>query len=518
MTFDRTPRGAFAQANAKRNHASCHGGITRWGVGALAALAAVTAGCSASPGEVTGGGAPPAAAGQDEDARVKEFLDGLYKPGDVRHSYTDESGQFVDCVDYYAEPGVKAAMARGIMFSEPEHLEVPDEIRTRWTATHTDTATAVERALRDAQEKLRPCPVGTVPHLRITTRDIANRGGLDAFLAPPHRTKPRINASATGQQETPVRAKPPGNVPLDCTPRAVGGVPEIPDYAHTIVDWEGILTSGGFSTMSLDTPNIFPTVSGDGGNHYISQTWISNGSGDYMQGCTTNCWETVEAGAFVVDGSTQPTLAVFSTNSGYAPTGTCWAAYGGNGCVTWVPAADSPYYAAMPLPTGTVSGVRQEITIHTQYVVITRSVRIDGMIFHEHIPIWELIVGLNDAAPVVMGYYLAQDFTGPMARGQANSFQLGGEIEDDSNNWTTPPTLDMGPGVALNSAGIYSKFETPDQSAYHRNYGYTGEPADGAIAGYGTRPCSYGPAPTVYPGYFFFGDIDATFVSRVQPE
>ena len=57
----------------------------------------------------------------------------------------------------------------------------------------------------------------------------------------------------------------------------------------------------------------------------------------------------------------------------------------------------------------------------------------------------------------------------------------------------------MGLGVSLSSGGVYSKFQTPDQMSYHRNYGYTGEPADGLIAGYGTRPCSYGPAATVYP-------------------
>jgi hypothetical protein len=505
-------------ATANTFYATCRARITWAGVGTVAALAAATAACSSAPGEGKAGSAPSAAAVAPRDAasRVKEFLDGLYTPGDVRHSYTDTFEQKVDCVDFYAEPGVKAAMARGIEFPEPEHLDVPDEVRARFPVSQKPAAAPSEQELRDADGNLRSCPDGTVPHHRVTPGEIAKRGGLDAFLAPPHRTKPRLGASEPGPQHDSVR-RPfgGGRFPLDCTPLPVGGVPEIPNYAHTIVDWEGIETTGGISTMSLDTPSIFPTVSGDGGNHYISQTWISNGSGDYMQGCTTDCWETVEAGAWVVDGGTQPTLAVFSTNSGYAPSGTCWAAYGGTSCVTWVPTS-STYYAAMPLPTGDVGGVRQEITIQTQYVVIVRSVRYNGMIYHYRIPIWELIVGLNGAAPTVMGYYLAQDFPGPMGHGSANSFQLGGEIEDDSGNFTTPPALEMGPGVALNRFGVYTQVETPDQMAYHRNYGYTGEPADGAVAPYGTRPCSYGPGQTLLPGYFFFGDIDATFVTRIQ--
>ncbi len=510
-------------ATARAFFATCSTRITWSGVGAAAALAAATAACSSAPAEQGAGAAPwtVAVAGQSEASRVQEFLDGMYKPADVRHSYTDTFGQKVDCVDYYAEPGVKAAVARGIAFSEPEHLEVPEEVRARFPVSQERAAAPRERELRDADGKLRSCPDGFIPHHRVTPEEIANRGGLDAFLAPPHRTKPRLGFGEPAPQLAPRPAVPRGNTPIDCTARAVGGVPEIPEFAHTIVDWEGITTSGGISTMSLDTPSVFSTSppGGFSNNHYISQTWISNGSGDNLSGGTcTDCWQTVEAGAFVPLGATRPNLAVFSTNSGYATAGSCWAAYGGTNCVTWVPAAGSPYYPAMPLPSGVVNGVRQEITIQTQYVVFTRSVRINGMIFHEKVPAWELIVGLNGAAPTVMGYYLAQDFTGPMARGVANSYQLGGEVEDDSKNWTTPPTLDMGLGVAISSAGIYSKFQTPDQMSYHRNYGYTGEPADGLIAGYGTRPCSYGPAETVYPGYFFFGDVDATFLSRIQPE
>jgi hypothetical protein len=81
--------------------------------------APLQAGCGSRVPE--GPGEPALAAPEAVDVhspievqRVQAFLDSRYTAADVRHSFTTKFAETIDCIDFYAQPGVKALVARGV--------------------------------------------------------------------------------------------------------------------------------------------------------------------------------------------------------------------------------------------------------------------------------------------------------------------------------------------------------------------------------------------------------------------
>lgn len=73
---------------------------------------------------------------------MQAFLDARYKASDVRYSFHTAAGQTIDCVDFFAEPGVKALAARGqTLTSIPTAPPVPDAFKNRATTPgpHNET-------------------------------------------------------------------------------------------------------------------------------------------------------------------------------------------------------------------------------------------------------------------------------------------------------------------------------------------------------------------------------------------
>src|ERR1700733_13976358 len=98
---------------------------------ALPSLVLPIAACSSSPAP-TGGAASSvtAHAGATEAERVQSFLDARYTSADVRYSFHTRAGQDIDCVDFFAEPGVKALAARGEpITSIPKPPPLPDSAK-----------------------------------------------------------------------------------------------------------------------------------------------------------------------------------------------------------------------------------------------------------------------------------------------------------------------------------------------------------------------------------------------------
>ncbi len=66
-----------------------------------------------TPDELSEAPAVGAAGAALEQDRIQAFLDARYTQRDVWHSFEAKSGQMIDCIDFFAQPRVKALAARG---------------------------------------------------------------------------------------------------------------------------------------------------------------------------------------------------------------------------------------------------------------------------------------------------------------------------------------------------------------------------------------------------------------------
>src|SRR5262249_39789876 len=106
------------------------------------------------------------AATPTEGERVQRFLDDRYKSSDIHHSFTTKFGEAIDCIDFMAQPGVKALVARGESIVRPSTPPQSPFVPTQ-------LADVAFTGQPDQEGRPRACPDGSVPMLRISTSDIA---------------------------------------------------------------------------------------------------------------------------------------------------------------------------------------------------------------------------------------------------------------------------------------------------------------------------------------------------------
>lgn len=418
-----------------------------------------TASARASASAATGPGSTAVVGG--EGARVQAYLDSIYQRSDVRHSFRTRFGEDVDCVDFFAQPAVKALAARGIRVSQ--RPEVPADLPAKATppSPAESNRVAVGSVFFDGQPddngQPRSCPDGSVPQIRLTAERIRQAGGLDAFTAAVSRPRP---------------APPTPGHPDNC---------DFPNYAHIV----GALTAPGDevymgdSTMSIFAPNI-PT-----GDHSVAQTWTYSGY-NLCDGITSTI-QSVEAGWNVdpgLYGDENSHLFVFSTTDGYQTTG-CYNNWPGTGnCVPWVQSS-SRYAPGMILPASVVNGAAHELEVLT--------ININN---------WWIQITV-DGVREYMGYYPASAFHGSMQT-YADNFEVGGEVYDATGKFNVP----MG-------SGYWPEFGLGYAAYHHDSWGW------GSLNGQKTsfdnltmvdaRPNSYAYSTTATPGsgwanFFFFGN------------
>jgi hypothetical protein len=85
------------------------------GLGVVCNIASQTSPAEAQSGNVK----------TDTTTRIAAWLDSRYHKSDVQHSFKTMFGETVDCVDYFAQPGVRALSARGITI-QPQPTEAVD--------------------------------------------------------------------------------------------------------------------------------------------------------------------------------------------------------------------------------------------------------------------------------------------------------------------------------------------------------------------------------------------------------
>jgi hypothetical protein len=459
---------------------------------------------------------PSNASRADEDARVQDFLDGMYRATDVQHSFHSAAGQDIDCVAYEAEPGVRAMLAQGHTVDELRH---PTEL-TPAQLEYNKTARKAPRAFAgdpDEAGRTRECPAGTVPHVRVTKEHIESVGGLDAYVAlMSKKTAPRATVHIGGE------TCPYADV--DNYQWVTGGWTDISNSA--------VANQGGRVTLAIAQPTIDPGT----GDHSLAQSWTTG-----VSGCTV---QTVEAGwtvdSGVNSGSLAPHIFIFSTASTYGATSSSSGATGcynnvGPNCVTWIPEATSPYYPGAPLPPSVSGGAQHEIAISTQHVF-----HFNCILVGEEVQClsgytgWQVAVSVDGAAWESLGYYANSAYgTGPLATG-ATEYEVGSEVY----NWEGNSNVVVGsPGVTMGEAGIFAlQTSYYGSEAYLHDYSLTspantnapgvvqayvgvGETAETCSA-FGSCPYTYTTADTKTPGssawknWWYYGDTIPLLVKR----
>jgi len=143
---------------------------------ALVALATASASCSSREGtatpSLTSVDKPNAVGSQStaEAVRVQAYLDSRYRAADVRHSFQSVFGETIDCIDFFATPGVKALAAQGTRLTQ---LPTPPPRPPPPPGHPTDQGRLSEFEFNGQPDETgspRVCPAGSVPEIRITAR------------------------------------------------------------------------------------------------------------------------------------------------------------------------------------------------------------------------------------------------------------------------------------------------------------------------------------------------------------
>jgi len=390
---------------------------------------------------------PGQAASATETGRVKSFLDSRYATKDVRHSFHTTFGETIDCIDFFAQPGVKAMAASGKpITSLPAPAAKP--------AVPPGLADVLFTGTPDDQGNPRACPPDSVPVVRITPDRIQAAGGLDSFLNA-HR-KVHIRGSKPRGRST-----PPGS--------------DLPNYAHTYQDYSGGNPFiAAFATLNIQTPVVILPV-----DHSIIQTWTTSRADGTLE--TVECGSTVDPS---LNGDHNPHFFIFATNNNYGDG--CYNNNGDTGdCIPWVGAPGATLAPGMRLSSSTMGGAQSELMVTTQ----------NG----------NLGYGATGWNIVGAGVYPGSDFGSSMAIA-AENFSVGGEVYDATSSWYVP----MGSGaeaMADYGQAAYWPAQGPGQMGVFLasgswDYDSFGDP-------YSTIPSAY--SVNLWGGRVFFGPTENAF-------
>ena len=455
---------------------------------------------------------PQSAAG--EKARIRAYLDERYTAADVRHSFHSKLGETIDCVDFFAQGGVKELARRGTPITE-----LPAPARRPIAAHAAPDDVAFDGSL-DEEGNARACSDTTVPFVRWSIDAIEQAGGLDAFIAHQRKVPVEIlkpgDASGSSDRGTPGGGRAEGTTEQGTAPDGAG-----PTYGHAQAQYNG--SASTFTKTSATLAIWDPTVSGN--DHSLAQTWTTSPGGLWSSKVPCSpCVQTVEVGWTVdhwlsgqIDAGTtasQPHIFVYSTANGYQSgcyDGTVGASLGSGTCPTWVGLPGAAYAVGQALPV-TVAGANptvEELTVQVVYGL--QGGNASG---------WGIWVAVNStSATAEIGYYASSSYTAPFNTG-ASTFIVGGEV-DDISHYNASSNTDtfadpMGSG-SLASAGWGS-------AAYAHDYSVTTSTGKDTsfsapkptVAQYATwtAPLNdgtyYSPAPGYdWANFFYFGEAGA---------
>jgi hypothetical protein len=418
----------------------------------------------------------------DEATRVESFLDAQYRAADVRHSFHSAMGDDIDCVDFEAEPGVRRMLARGV--SREDLLRKPEMPAELAAGEKTVESVATFNGEPDENGRERACPAGTVPHVRITSEQIAQAGGIDAFQRALHT---KVFPGNPGETQ------PPG--------------PNLSNYAWTNAGWGGITGQGGTTTIAIASPAV-PSGNGD---HSLAQLWNTAGTGGGLQ--------TVEVGWNVDHSlygtSNAPHLFIYSTADDYNTTG-CYNNVGSS-CLTWVPYSGATIAPGATLPSSTPGGTQHEITLTVEHTKLFFCIL--GKPCNPPWSGWSIWATIDGGSSTLLGTYQQADYgTGGLASG-ATGFTFGSEVYDATGNFSAYP-----PDVVMGENGMMFGIAQYGYQAYHHTFGYYNSGYSLVTTGYATPSSTQGAysvnttaaaGNSTWNNWYYFGDWVRPIIIRL---
>ena len=410
------------------------------------------AGCSESPPEPADVQAQTSLQGMaasvdggvlSETDSINAYLDSFYKPSDIQHTFNTIFGERIDCVDFYAQPSIRAMAARGL----PVAPLTPPPIGPT-LPTSSRPPGSFDNSL-DENGSGRDCPDGTVPVHRPTFASVQEAGGVSAYRA------------AIASQPPPSGA-PGETAQLDCYTYSSAGQSFDHAAGYQYVSHQGILT---FSSVWN------PFVENLGAEHSVSQLWALSGNCEYdtasgrsppSDPCNSSDEvQSLELGWIVGNGKPQaPYLFTFITQHGYY-SGNCWGGSGEGGCCN-------------------AGGVPSDCFVAVQHPAYSPGTQIGYSIlgsspYEFSFQVWNgtpqgykaWFVYVNGD---LIGYYPSTPtYAGSMQSG-ASYLQVGGEVYDSWPNGQHTETY-MGSGY-WNPNPNDGVPENGDWTAYHRHVSY----------------------------------------------
>jgi hypothetical protein len=400
--------------------------------------------------------------------RMQEHVRSLYDQRDVHHSFSLLSGDIVDCVDKYRQPGMRRpGMEDHVILQPPPPMARPANLQED-AADNTTPVTAQQEIFlkgdRDESGAVRSCPNGTVPIRRIATAELMRFKNLGDF----HRKYPGSLQGAPTGVGAPALG-PPGtaNIPPALGPNALH------QYAHAAQ--YNLTNYGAHSRFNLWKPYV--QVSSE---FSLSQLWVTRGSGSSL--------ETLEVGWQVFSGKygdSNARLFIYSTSDGYSGNNYASGCYNLD-CGRFVQTSSSVVIGGKFANYSVTGGAQHEF---------------EAAFLRTGSPAawWLYIAG----QPV--GYYPLNlfDFNGIL--NQASTIDFGGEIIDDRTKHAAHTTTDMGSG-AYPSAGY--GFAAYQSTLWYFNTPTTALHATGITPMRDNAFC-YDISPIFYDAnwgaYFYFG-------------
>jgi neprosin-like protein len=339
---------------------------------------------------------PTASEVKREAERVRAFLDARYTKKDVRHSFHTKFGETIDCIDFFAQEGVKELAAQGTPIAE---LPAP----TAAMAVPPAFQDVLFTGAADDEGQPRACPQNSVPILRITPDRIHGAGGLDTFVKAHQRKLSNRHAGGGG----------------GVAPPSV----DLSRYAHAEQDYSGSTPLiVGVATVNVQNPVVILPK-----DHSIMQTWLMDNRSGQLQ--------TVETGTNVdplLYGDRNTHFFIFATNNNYD--NGCYNNMGGHpgSCLSWVGAPGAYLTPGMTLSSSEFYGMQAELTLTTANGSPSSG--------------WNILGA---------GVYPATDFSGAMQT-TATMFDVGGEVYDDTQSWYVPMGSGAEPMAAYGQAAYWN--------------------------------------------------------------